>query len=40
MNFLERIGMRLHAMHRAPFQALIEYRNILFSPGTGPPRRW
>jgi len=24
MNFLERIGVKLHAMHRAPFQALIE----------------
>jgi putative transcriptional regulator len=35
MNFLERIGMRLHAMHRAPFQALIEYSEHTILTGYG-----
>ena len=36
MGFLERIGMKLHAMHRAPFQALIEFsdQSILTGYGT------
>jgi putative transcriptional regulator len=35
MNFLERMGMRLHAMHRAPFQALIEYSDHTILTGYG-----
>jgi len=36
MGFLERIGIKLHAMHRAPFQALIEFsdQSILTGYGT------
>ena len=36
MGFLERIGIKLHAMHRAPFQALIEIsdQSILTGYGT------
>jgi putative transcriptional regulator len=35
MNFLERIGMKLHAMHRAPFQALIEFSDHTILAGYG-----
>ncbi len=35
MNFLERMGMKLHAMHRAPFQALIEYSHHTILTGYG-----
>jgi putative transcriptional regulator len=35
MNFLERMGMKLHAMHRAPFQALIEFSDHTILAGYG-----
>jgi putative transcriptional regulator len=35
MNFLERMGMKLHAMHRAPFQALIEFSDHTILTGYG-----
>jgi putative transcriptional regulator len=35
MNFLERIGVKLHAMHRAPFQALIEISDESILTGYG-----
>jgi putative transcriptional regulator len=35
MNFLERMGMKLHAMHRAPFQALIEFSQYTILAGYG-----
>jgi putative transcriptional regulator len=35
MNFLERMGMKLHAMHRAPFQALIEFSHYTILAGYG-----
>ncbi len=35
MSFLERIGMKLHAMHRAPFQALIEFSDHTILTGYG-----
>jgi putative transcriptional regulator len=35
MNFLERMGMKLHAMHRAPFQALIEFSTHTILTGYG-----
>lgn len=35
MGFLERIGMSLHAMHRAPFQALIEFSDHSILTGYG-----
>ncbi|MCQ8893300.1 MAG: transcriptional regulator [Methanolinea sp.] len=35
MGFLERIGVRLHAMHRAPFQALIEISDESILTGYG-----
>jgi putative transcriptional regulator len=35
MNFLERIGMKLHTMHRAPFQALIEFSDQTILTGYG-----
>jgi len=35
MSFLERIGMRLHTMHRAPFQALIEFSDHTILTGYG-----
>ncbi len=35
MGFLEQIGMKLHAMQRAPFQALIEFSNHTILTGYG-----
>jgi putative transcriptional regulator len=35
MGFLELIGMRLHMMHRAPFQALITFRDQTILTGYG-----
>ena len=35
MSFLERIGMTLHAMHRAPFQAMIEFSDHTILTGYG-----
>jgi len=35
MNFLEQMGMKLHAMHRAPFQALIEFSTHTILTGYG-----
>lgn len=35
MGFLERIGVKLHAMHRAPFQALIEISDESILTGYG-----
>jgi putative transcriptional regulator len=35
MSFLERIGMKLHTMHRAPFQALIEFSDHTILTGYG-----
>ncbi len=35
MEFLEEIGMRLHALHRAPFQAMIVYRTHTILTGYG-----
>ena len=35
MEFLEEIGMRLHALHRAPFQAMITYRSHTILTGYG-----
>jgi len=35
MGFLERIGMKLHTMHRAPFQALIEFSDHTILTGYG-----
>jgi len=35
MDFLERIGVKLHAMHRAPFQALIEISDESILTGYG-----
>jgi putative transcriptional regulator len=35
MNFLEQIGMKLHTMHRAPFQALIEFSDHTILAGYG-----
>ena len=35
MNFLEKIGMKLHTMHRAPFQALIEFSDHTILAGYG-----
>lgn len=35
MGFLERIGVKLHAMHRAPFQALIEISDETILAGYG-----
>jgi len=35
IGFLERMGMKLHAMQRAPFQALIEFSNHTILTGYG-----
>ncbi len=35
MGFLERMGMKLHTLHRAPFQALIEFSNHTILTGYG-----
>ena len=35
MNFLEKMGMKLHTMHRAPFQALIEFSDHTILTGYG-----
>lgn len=39
MGFLERIGIKLHAMHRAPFQALIEFSDQSILTGYGTTQR-